>query len=55
MRLELARLFLNQIKYSEDSLDLSVKQLVIQSSPISLSQIMCGMLKSKHVVSSKVG
>ena len=32
----------------EDFLELSVKQFVIQSSPISLGQIMCGVWKTKH-------
>ena len=32
----------------EDFPDLSVKQLVIQSSPISLGQIMCGVWKTKQ-------
>ena len=32
----------------EDFLELSFKQFVIQSSPISLSQIMCGVWKTKH-------
>ena len=30
-----------------DFLELSVKQLVIQSSPISLGQIICGVWKTK--------
>ena len=34
-------------KYKE-FLELSVKQSVIQSSPISLGQIMCGLWKTKH-------
>ena len=32
----------------EDFLELSVKQFVIQSNPISLGQIMCGVWKTKH-------
>ena len=32
----------------EDFLELSVKQLVIQSIPISLGQILCGVWKTKH-------
>ena len=32
----------------EDFPELSVKQFVIQSSPISLGQIMCGVWKTKH-------
>ena len=39
----------------EDFLELSVKQFVIQSNPISLGQIMCGVWKPNiTVVSSKV-
>ena len=39
----------------KDFLELSVKQFVIQSNPISLGQIMCGVWKSNiTVVSSKV-
>ena len=32
----------------EDFLELSIKQFVIQSSPISLDQIMCDVWKTKH-------
>ena len=32
----------------EDVLELSVKQFVIQSSPISPGHIMCGLCKTKH-------
>ena len=32
----------------EDFLELSLKQFVIQSNPISLGQIMCGVWKTKH-------
>ena len=32
----------------EDFLELSVKQFVIQSSPVSLGQIMCIVWKTKH-------
>ena len=32
----------------EDFLELSFKQFVIQSSPISLGQIMCGVWKTKY-------
>ena len=32
----------------EDFFELSVKQFVIQSSSISLGQVMCGVWKSKH-------
>ena len=35
------------IEKYEDFLELSVKQLVIQSSPISLGQIMCGVWRTK--------
>ena len=39
----------------EDFLGLSVKQFVVQSNPISLSQIMCGVWKPNiTAVSSKV-
>ena len=39
----------------EDFLELSFKQFVIQSNPISLGQIMCGVWKPNiTVVSSKV-
>ena len=39
----------------EDFLELSVKQFVIQSNPISLGQIMCGVWKPNiTVVGSKV-
>ena len=36
------------LKNYEDFLELSVKQFVIQSSPISLGQIMCGVWNIKH-------
>ena len=32
----------------EDFLELSVKQFVIQTNPISLGQTMCGVWKTKH-------
>ena len=32
----------------EDFLEISIKQFVIQSSPISLVHIMCGLCKTKH-------
>ena len=39
----------------EDFIELSVKQFVIQSNPISLGQILCGVRKSNiTVVSNKV-
>ena len=36
------------LKNYEKILELFVKQFVIQSSPISLGQIMCGVWKTKH-------
>ena len=32
----------------EDFPELSIKQFVIKSSPVSLGQIMCGVWKTKH-------
>ena len=36
------------LAHHEDFLELSVKQFVIQSSPVSLGHIMCGVWKTKH-------
>ena len=38
------------LEKNEDFLELSVKQFLIQSSPISLGQIMCGVWKNQAIM-----